>query len=390
VRKRGAIGRFRKTIVPFRCQFVGFRSDIVRYRPISCESEQTMEKQHPVPHMELPISLEIYHQLLGASFNTGLEKEAWEIGAAAIREWMVRHNPDSFAMPATAGYQWKSLFLPNGTLLRTVFNGKNFHCLVEDDRILYNEQRVSPSGFANAVGGVRRNAWKVVWILFPNTTVWKLAGTLRAKRNAPRPRPAKSQQTVGSLPPSVPSPSRPSLSQPTAQRAEPPRQLAHGGEQRREAGQTLSRDAGEDKRAVAAIPQRTGRSTDEQGGRVEWHRQPRRDRRTGPDRRHAHQNAPQQHAPQRASAQHAPRPATAQHPRGTGHHLQAPGEQRRHQQAGAQSTPPEAGLEHQRRQDQLKQGPGSTPPAPDAGHEQAQAGRGERRAVRGPGTRPSQ
>jgi hypothetical protein len=356
-----------------------------------------MQKQHPVPHMELPISLEIYHQLLGASFNTGLEKEAWEIGAAAIREWMVRHNPDSFAMPATAGYQWKSLFLPNGTLLRTVFNGKNFHCLVEDDRILYNEQAVSPSGFANAVGGVRRNAWKVVWILFPNTTVWKLAGTLRAKKNAPRPRPPKSQQTAGSLPPPRPSLPQPAPPQPRAPRAEPHRQPERGAGQRREAGQPLPRDAGEDKRAGAAEPQRTGRSTDEQRPRIERHRQPRRDRRTGPDRRHAHQNAQQQHAPQRASAQHAPQPATGQHPRGTGHHLQAPGEQRRHQQAGAQSIPPEAGPAHQRRQGQLKQGPGSTAPAldaghehaPDAGHEQPQAGRGERRAVRGPGTRPS-
>jgi hypothetical protein len=91
-------------------------------------------------------------------------------------------------MPVIAGYQWKSLFLPNGTLLRTVFNGKNFHCLVEDDRIHFNGQSVSPSGFANAVGGMRRNAWKVIWVLFPNTSEWKLAGTLRAGRNTQRPR----------------------------------------------------------------------------------------------------------------------------------------------------------------------------------------------------------
>jgi hypothetical protein len=147
-----------------------------------------MQRQHPAPAMELPISLEIYHQLLGASAASGFEKESWEIGAAAIRDWMARHHPDSFAMPATAGFQWKSVFLPNGTVLRTIFNGKNFHCLVEDDRILYDGQSVSPSGFANAVGGVRRNAWKVVWILFPNTSEWKLAGTLRTSKNAHKPR----------------------------------------------------------------------------------------------------------------------------------------------------------------------------------------------------------
>jgi hypothetical protein len=134
--------------------------------------------------MSLPISLEIHQQLLAASIERGFEQETWEIGATAIREWMVRNHPDSFAMQAAAGYQWKHLFLPNGTLLRTILNGKNYHCLVEDDQLRYNGKAVSPSGFANAVGGVRRNAWKVVWVLFPNSSTWKLAGTLRRKKNS--------------------------------------------------------------------------------------------------------------------------------------------------------------------------------------------------------------
>jgi hypothetical protein len=145
-----------------------------------------VERQHPSPHTSLPISQELYQQLASACINSGFKQETWEIGAAAIREWMIRNNPDSFAMPATSGYQWKHIFLPNGTLLRTIFNGKNFHCLVDDDQILYNGKKVSPSGFANAVGGVRRNAWKVIWILFPNSSVWKLAGTMRAKKSPHR------------------------------------------------------------------------------------------------------------------------------------------------------------------------------------------------------------
>lgn len=170
----------------FRAQFVGFRGEIVRYRSISYESELTVEKPHPSPYASLPISQEIYQQLSFACVDSGFKQETWEIGAAAIREWMIRNNPDSIAMPATSGYQWKHVFLPNGTLLRTIFNGRNFHCLVDEDHILYNGQKVSPSGFANAVGGVRRNAWKVIWILFPNSSVWKLAGTLRPKKQPHR------------------------------------------------------------------------------------------------------------------------------------------------------------------------------------------------------------
>ncbi len=152
-----------------------------------------MRRQHPYPKMEIPISMPAYRQLLDASGRTGYEKEDWEIAAEAIEEWMRRHHPDAIPMPAAAGYQWKSQFLPNGTLLRTVFGGTNYHCLVEGDRILYNGQAVSPSGFVNAVGGIRRNAWRSIWILFPESKDWKLANSLRSPV---RPRRARKPEKV--------------------------------------------------------------------------------------------------------------------------------------------------------------------------------------------------
>ncbi len=140
-----------------------------------------MHHQHPGRKMELPISMEVWQQLNGAALTTGFAKENWEIAEEAIGEWVRRHNPETISMPLVRGYQWKSVFLPDGTLLRTVFGGKNYHCLVEDDAILYNGQPVSPSGFVNAVGGIRRNAWLCTWILFPDSKDWKLADTLRAR-----------------------------------------------------------------------------------------------------------------------------------------------------------------------------------------------------------------
>lgn len=140
-----------------------------------------MRRRNPDHQMDIPISLKVYHQLIAASNRTGYEKEDWEIAAEAIDEWVRRHNPDTIAMPAATGYQWKGLFLPDGTLLRTIFGGKNYHCLVEGDRILYNGNAVSPSGFVNGVGGIRRNAWRCTWILLPDSKDWKLADTLRTK-----------------------------------------------------------------------------------------------------------------------------------------------------------------------------------------------------------------
>ena len=147
-----------------------------------------MSRHHPQPAAEIPVSRDIHLKLIGASIHTGFEKEDWEIAAEAIDEWVRRHDPDVIPMPATKGYQWKSLFLPDGTLLRTVFGGTNHHCLVEDDRIVYLGHAVSPSGFVNAVGGIRRSTWRSTWILLPDTNQWQLADSLRTRARPPRPR----------------------------------------------------------------------------------------------------------------------------------------------------------------------------------------------------------
>ena len=152
-------------------------------------------KRHPNHQMDLPISLAVYHALLSASGATGYEKEFWEIGESAIRDWMVRHHPEVYSTPAVKGYQWKQVFLPAGTLLRTVFGGVNHHCLVEDDEIVYKGASVSPAIFVNTVGGVRRNAWKSIWVLLPETTTWVQAGVLRKIQMAPPARTERRQRS---------------------------------------------------------------------------------------------------------------------------------------------------------------------------------------------------
>lgn len=160
-----------------------------------------MYKRYPADQTHLPISLDVYKQLQWASCSTGYTKEDWEIATEAIDEWVRRNDPKLISGPAHAGYQWKRLFLPDGTVLRTVFSGKNHHCHVEGDRIVYAKRVVSPSGFVNAVGGIRRNAWKSTWILFPDSKEWKLADTLRSRE---RPR---STRKAASAVPQEPQPS---------------------------------------------------------------------------------------------------------------------------------------------------------------------------------------
>ena len=165
-------------------------------------------RHHPAPYEHIVVSKDVYDKLNRASVATIFEKETWEIAAEAVDEWMCRHEPNALQSPATSGYQWKSVFLPHGTLLRTIFGGKNHHCLVEGDQILYQGAAVSPSGFVNAVGGIRRNAWRCTWILFPNTLEWKLADTMRPdaserhahkpiRQSRPRPAPVREPRVPG-------------------------------------------------------------------------------------------------------------------------------------------------------------------------------------------------
>jgi hypothetical protein len=163
-----------------------------------------MRRSHPSPHSDVPVSPEISCKLFEASLHCSFVKEDWEIAEEAILEWMQRHDPATRTGPATSGYQWKKVFLPDGTVLRTIFGGTNHHCVVKGDAILYEGKPVSPSVFVNAVGGIRRNAWRCVWILFPDATYWALADSLRGTktpRRARQPRPAPPP----SAPPAAPS-----------------------------------------------------------------------------------------------------------------------------------------------------------------------------------------
>lgn len=191
-----------------------------------------MSRHHPAPRAEILVSAEIHGQLLSAAMKTFFEKETWEIAAEAIDEWTRRHNPDALPGPAYAGYQWKGLFLPNGTVLRTVFGGKNHHCIVEGDALLYNGKPISPSGFVNAVGGLRRNAWNCAWILFPESQDWKLARTLRGDVGARRTRkPRSTPAPAANAQPAKPTPSP--ASPPVAPVAPPAAAVAAPRRQRR-------------------------------------------------------------------------------------------------------------------------------------------------------------
>ena len=86
--------------------------------------------------------------------------------------------------PSELGYQWKEVFLPEGTKLRASFGRQPYFATVRGSEIKYGEHAVSPSCFANLHGSGNRNAWKAVWLRLPGSDTWLLADTCRAIQKA--------------------------------------------------------------------------------------------------------------------------------------------------------------------------------------------------------------
>ena len=102
--------------------------------------------------------------------KTGSKLSPAEAAAVAIRTWInAQQRPPAEANEpgATRGYQWKTLFLPEGTELRMSTMGSTHHARVVGDDIVYKGRKVSPRGMTLAIAGEGRNAWRDVYIKFP-------------------------------------------------------------------------------------------------------------------------------------------------------------------------------------------------------------------------------
>ncbi|SHH71179.1 hypothetical protein SAMN05428948_5046 [Massilia sp. CF038] len=80
---------------------------------------------------------------------------------------------------AARGYQWRSLFLPEGTCVRFEYKRRTYHAHVRGDRLLYQDQAYSPRQLLLHVTGTVRNAWRELWLRSPGDARWHLANTRR-------------------------------------------------------------------------------------------------------------------------------------------------------------------------------------------------------------------
>jgi hypothetical protein len=100
-----------------------------------------------------------------------------EVVLLAVRHWLAAR----VGKPDGLGYQWKELFLPDGTKLRMRYRGAWHYASVEGDRLVYAGEPVSPRDWGLMVTGAVRNAWRDVWIRSSINDGWVKAASLRAQ-----------------------------------------------------------------------------------------------------------------------------------------------------------------------------------------------------------------
>lgn len=138
-------------------------------------------KRDPIVTMPIPVALDVFNALCDYMDEVRCKRHITFVTGDAIKAWIAdarkRAAESTAAIPA--GYQWKELFLPSGTRLKTKVRGRTWYAVVEGERIIHDNRSMSPSEFANAFGVTGRNAWRDIWVHLPYDESWRLAASIR-------------------------------------------------------------------------------------------------------------------------------------------------------------------------------------------------------------------
>lgn len=152
----------------------------------------------------LPVDADTLIALSTHLRDSACELSPGEVASQAIRAWLAIHAATSDAGPVNRGrfdagpansaneapvfgargYQWKELFLPQGTDLRMQYNAEVHHARVVGDTIIHQGRSVSPRQLTIAVAGDGRNAWRDLTLRLPGEKHFRPACLLRRNLQA--------------------------------------------------------------------------------------------------------------------------------------------------------------------------------------------------------------
>lgn len=157
-------------------------------------------------HTALAVSTSTLHRLLDHLRREGKGVTPEEAVEAAIALWLEREREEPGGETIAGGYQWKSLFLPDGTKLTVIGKYSGGYARVIGDKLIFQGLPTSPNQFVLAVGGYVRNAWSDVIVHLPDGSRPKLAAVLRRESQSQAtcgPEPAKAEPPVSAAKPSI-------------------------------------------------------------------------------------------------------------------------------------------------------------------------------------------
>jgi hypothetical protein len=141
--------------------------------------------------VSVQISSELFLELANYLQEFGDERDPAEVVEGALASWLAVARGETSAGDGPApGFQWKQLFLPEGTELKMQYRGHYAFAKVVGDAVQYDGRPMSPNQFAAEVAGTARNAWRDLWLRLPGQRYWKNAAFIRSEQlRGPRPEP---------------------------------------------------------------------------------------------------------------------------------------------------------------------------------------------------------
>ena len=132
-------------------------------------------------YISVPVLTEQFLELANFLRSNNDPRDPVDMVTNAIDYWIdnASWKPELLSESDTRGYQWKNLFLPDGTQIRMQYKGSYSYAKVEGDVVIFNEKPISPASLANTIAGSSRNAWRDLWIKRPDDKEWKLADECR-------------------------------------------------------------------------------------------------------------------------------------------------------------------------------------------------------------------
>lgn len=141
--------------------------------------------------ISIPVTTSTFLMLVDFLREQGSNKDPVVAVEDAIHYWMDNASwkqedlmPELFTT-GSRGYTWKykktSIFLPHDAEIRMRYKRQYHYAKVEGDEIKFQGVSVSPSTLVKTITGNCRNAWRDLWIKYPNSGEWKLADESRRR-----------------------------------------------------------------------------------------------------------------------------------------------------------------------------------------------------------------